>query len=193
MGVRSRDIAMLLGMLVVAACAEGVVTTPDLSPAPGPSSVTEALATIPAHCTYRRTATGDPLPDQACTPGAADPRVTPTNVGATICRSGYTKTVRPSTSYTDKLKVELMRRYATTGPASENELDHLIPLELGGAPSDAHNLWPEPGGIPNPKDRVENGLNKLICNGRIGLVEAQRAIATDWVEAGRRYLGAAPP
>lgn len=190
MGGPRRAGMLVVGVLVVAACTEVAPAAPDLAPAPGPSSVAEALASIPAHCAYRRTAAGDPLPDPSCTPGATDPRVSPQNVGATICRSGYTKTVRPPTSYTDPLKAELLRRYATTGVASETELDHLIPLELGGAPADAHNLWPEPGGIPNPKDRVENGLNKLVCNGRLGLIEAQRAIAADWADAGRRYLGA---
>ena len=33
--------------------------------------------------------------------------------------------------------------YADTSTADYEE-DHLIPLELGGAPRDPNNLWPEP-------------------------------------------------
>jgi hypothetical protein len=192
MGRSSLAAALLAGVLVGAACTAPAAPAAPAAPEAGAPSVSEAMASIPDHCAYRRTAGGDPLPDQACTPGAADPRVTPQNVGATICQRGYTSTVRPPVSYTDALKTQLMRRYGATGSPSQYELDHLVPLELGGAPSDAHNLWPEPGGIPNPKDRVENGLNKLVCNGRLGLAEAQQAIRTDWAAAGQRYLGSAP-
>lgn len=192
MGGSSRTAAAVACALLCAGCTATVapVTSPEApGPAAGVPSVSEALASIPAHCVYRHAATGEVLPDPACTPGAADPRVTPPTVGATICRSGYTSTVRPPVSYTEAVKTELMRRYGATGAPSQYELDHLVSLELGGAPADAHNLWPEPGASPNPKDRVENGLNKLVCNGRLGLNEAQQAIETDWAAAGRRYLG----
>ena len=45
------------------------------------------------------------LPDPKCTPGATDPRVTQSNIQSTICVPGYTKTVRPSTSVTDPIKI----------------------------------------------------------------------------------------
>src|ERR1035437_3933713 len=51
------------------------------------------------------------LPDPNCTPGAIDPRVTQVNINSTICVSGYTATVRPSTSVTNKIKVEQMQAY----------------------------------------------------------------------------------
>jgi hypothetical protein len=40
------------------------------------------------------------------------------------------------------------------------EYDHLVPLELGGAPDDPRNLWFEPGPTPNPKDAVENKMKR---------------------------------
>jgi hypothetical protein len=62
------------------------------------------------------------------------------------------------------------------------EVDHLIPLELGGA-DDVHNLWAEPY-TPTPgaheKDRVENYLREQVCAGNISLPDAQREITTDW-------------
>jgi hypothetical protein len=73
--------------------------------------------------------------------------------------------------------------YADTNLSSYEE-DHLISLELGGSPKDPKNLWPEPYNIPNGarvKDKLENLLHKMVCNGSISLAEAQREIATDWL------------
>ena len=33
----------------------------------------------------------------------------------------------------------------------------------GAATNDPGNLWPEPGASPNPKDRVEDYLNREVC------------------------------
>jgi hypothetical protein len=118
-----------------------------------------------------------------CTPGAADPNVTQANVAQTICVSGYTKTIRPPVSYTDHLKAQQMAQYGFTDAPRLHEEDHLISLELGGAPSDPKNLWPEPGASPNPKDKVENFLHDAVCAGRVPLVEAQQRIATNWKTA----------
>ena len=70
----------------------------------------------------------------------------------------------------------------------------VIPLELGGAPADPRNLWPEPRTSPDGwgadrKDELEFALNQLVCAGRLPLREAQRAMATDWIAAYRRYVG----
>lgn len=123
------------------------------------------------------------LPDPVCTPGVADPRVTQANIATTICKSGYSKTVRPPVSYTNPLKLAQMRQYGFSGPPSKFEEDHLISLELGGSPTDPKNLWPEPGGSPNPKDKTENRLHAEVCSGQITLAVAQHAIATNWQTA----------
>jgi hypothetical protein len=123
------------------------------------------------------------LPDRRCTPGAVDRRVTQRTLATTICRSGYTKTVRPPESVTSVEKRRSMAAYGDSGRTSAYEYDHLISLELGGAPNDARNLWPEPGASPNPKDKLENLLHRRVCDGRMTLAAAQRAIAGDWVAA----------
>ena len=127
------------------------------------------------------------LPDPKCTPGAVDPRVTQDNVHSTICVSGYTATVRPPSSYTDALKAQQIKEYGYPDTSlADYEEDHLIPLELGGHPTDPKNLWPEPRGGPKSaadKDMVENALNKRVCAGTMTLVAAQSAIATDWKTA----------
>lgn len=71
------------------------------------------------------------LPRHELTPGAIDPRVTQSNIRNTICRRGYTATVRPPFEYTNAMKHRLMRIYGVTGSIHDYELDHLIPLELG--------------------------------------------------------------
>jgi hypothetical protein len=112
--------------------------------------------------------------------------VTQANIRSTICAKGWTSTVRPPASYTDALKRRQMVQYGLTGPRSTYEEDHLIPLELGGSPTDPHNLWPEPERSPNPKDNVESLANHAVCSGRLLLADAQRSIATDWVSFGRQ-------
>jgi len=127
------------------------------------------------------------LPDPKCTPGVADPRVTQDNIYSAICVSGYTATVRPPSAYTDSLKAQQIKEYGyADANVADYEEDHLIPLELGGHPTDPKNLWPEPRGgaeSASVKDRVENALNKRVCAGTTTLAAAQSAIASDWQTA----------
>jgi hypothetical protein len=121
------------------------------------------------------------LPDRRCTPGAIDPAVRQSNIRSTICRTGYTETVRPPESITEPEKRASLRAYGDRRPLHYYEYDHLVPLELGGARNDARNLWPEPGRSPNPKDGLENRLRSRVCDGSLALATAQLEIATDWV------------
>ena len=130
------------------------------------------------------------LPDPSCTPGATNSSVTQANIDQTICRSGWTATVRPPESYTEPLKYQQMAAYGDTGSAREFEEDHLISLELGGSPTSPENLWPEPGASPNPKDSVENAAKRAVCDGQMTLAAAQHAIATNWIALGQQ-LGVA--
>ena len=128
------------------------------------------------------------LPDPRCTPGATDRRVTQATIGETICSPGYTRRVRPPKSVTEPEKRASLRAYGERGPLRDYEYDHLIPLELGGAPNDPRNLWPEPGGSPNLKDRLENRLHALVCARRLSLGTARRAVAGNWITALHRYV-----
>jgi hypothetical protein len=127
------------------------------------------------------------LPDPRCTPGAIDPAVTQADIRRTICVSGYTAKVRPPESVTEVEKRLSMEAYSSAKALHAYEYDHLVSLELGGARNDPRNLWPEPGGSPNPKDALENHLHAQVCDGVITLATAQRTIARDWVTAYRRY------
>jgi hypothetical protein len=138
------------------------------------------------HAVVIDAADGIVLPDPACTPGAVDPAVTEDTLSTTICSRGYTTTVRPPAAVTGPAKQASLADYNL--PYSHTtEYDHLISLELGGANS-ISNLWPEPNtatarGVNNPKDQVENALNRAICNHTVTLTAAQTAIATNWSTA----------
>jgi hypothetical protein len=128
--------------------------------------------------------------DASCTPGAFNPDVTQSTIGSTICVSGWTATVRPPSSYTTNLKNQQKPEYGETSiPNSELEEDHLVPLELGGAPKDPNNLWPEPrnsagtvgsGQAAETKDSEENSLKTKVCNGALTLAQARQQILSDW-------------
>jgi hypothetical protein len=158
-------------------------------------------------------------PNQHLFPGATNPLVTQANIKTTICQSGWTATIRPTTSYTNTLKKAQQHTlgYETANPLpripsasgkttraditkckehSVNpscwEEDHLISLELGGDPRSPDNLWPEPWfGDWNAhiKDTLETTLKRKVCAGEVTLAEAQQAIASDWVAAYRNYIG----
>ena len=111
--------------------------------------------------------------DPVRTPGVLNPDVTQATIGATICVSGWTRSVRPPTEYTNALKRKQMRVYHETGAESAYQEDHLISLELGGHPTDPRNLWPEPYPRASRVDTIENDLNRQVCDGSLTLAEAQ--------------------
>lgn len=129
------------------------------------------------------------FPNTALTPGA----VVSVDV-ATVCSPGYASSQRPRGTYWRRLRDKTYssyriprgeRSYLDSGGRRHLKyvIDHLIPLELGGAPDDLRNLWPEPILLSKRKDAVENELHWLVCNGRMTLVDAQRSIARNWEAA----------
>ena len=114
------------------------------------------------------------LADPVRTPGVLNPEVTQATIGSTICRTGWTATIRPPTDYTNDLKRKQMRQYGETGSLSDYQEDHLISLELGGNPTDPRNLWPEPYPRAADVDRIENELNDEVCSGQLTLAQAQQ-------------------
>ena len=140
-----------------------------------------AQAIDPAHLPYLPTV-----------PGLPNPLVTQDNIQSTICVSGWTKTVRPPTSYTNKIKRALMRSLQLPGKASDYELDHELSIEDGGDPSSPLNLWMQPYAGPwgaRTKDKIETHLKTLVCSGAIPLAEAQHELMTDWVASYQARIG----
>jgi hypothetical protein len=97
-------------------------------------------------------------------------------IKTTICKSGWTSTIRPPVSYTNALKIQQMILYEETGSSSGYEEDHFIPLELGGAPRDPKNLWPEPHSQSKLSDPLENKLKRQVCKHLMTLEKARAAI-----------------
>ena len=125
------------------------------------------------------------LPNLSLTPGETFAGVT----AEQVCTSGYAGRAR------NVLPEQYHQVYASYGiaypePAGSYELDHLVPLELGGDNSN-RNLWPEPA-APAPgfhqKDELENYLHEAVCSGRLGLTDVQQGIATAWYALYREYL-----
>lgn len=168
---------ILLILLLAFAYYQNQTPAPETKVLSAITSVTPTLGSSKCHLNGL-------LPDSQCTPGAIDPKVTQDNIHQTICVSGYTQTVRPPVSYTNKLKKEQIANYGYPDTnLKDYEEDHLISLELGGSPDNPDNLWPEPGESPNPKDKIENLCHTKVCDGQISLADAQKQIATNWPTA----------
>jgi len=132
---------------------------------------------------------GFPLPDPDCTPGAENPTVTLDVLHNTAFRTGCIRNC--ATSESQKRVTygwySLPSPPNNTGPDQTCELDHLVPLELGGADT-LDNIWPQcgPGGVSlndryfKQKDLVEDYLTGQVKSGAMDLETARHQIATDW-------------
>lgn len=180
MGILTRLSSSAVVALTLASCGPAAA---DVVAGPGPTSYAVQPQPAPGSCHYHTAADGQNLQDPNCTPGAVNPKVTPDTLQATICRTGYTKSIRPPKEITGAEKKANAAAYGYIGSLNDVEYDHLVPLELGGDPNDPRNLWVEPGASPNPKDDVELQLHDLVCRGTVPLTVAQEAIATDWTTA----------
>jgi hypothetical protein len=137
------------------------------------------------------TRNGYPVPDPRCTPGGIVPSLTASMLEDPRWR---TKCIRNCQS-TEKQKHVTYSWYGLAAPTSNNgssqicELDHLVPLELGGADG-LGNIWPQCGPVDvrlrdryfKRKDQVENYLAAKVRVGEMSLEEAQRGIAADWTQ-----------
>lgn len=120
------------------------------------------------------------------TPGAIDPAITQANIDTTICRPGYARSARPPYAITGPLKRRLMQSQHPAEPMGDYELDHLIPISLGGAPLEMGDLWLQPRrGRANAGDKnvLAYVLWHLVCEHQVSLETAQREISRDWTKA----------
>jgi hypothetical protein len=176
---------ILLGALVIVTRQKNVPLSPVITPTPLPS-ITVQPPSIGTRTKTSGCVAQGPLPDNACTPGAADPTLTK----EVLCDPSFTtKSIR---NVSNKEKDDVYAEYGVTSHASgQYEVDHLISLELGGS-NDIANLWPE-AADPRPgfheKDTVENYLHKQMCDGTISLTQAQQQIANNWLQVYKSLPG----
>jgi hypothetical protein len=183
-------LGFVLGALVLAALLLAAHYRGSHSERTAPNDFSETVAPTGS---VGRTSEGDPngpeFPNTALTPGAIV-----TTDTLVICRPGYATIVRPTGDLWRRLKDQAYDRYGLRRgyrsrvlqnglTESGYEVDHLIPLELGGSPASLENIWPEPIESAKQKDVVENELHDLVCSGRMQLKQAQHAIVKDWKTA----------
>jgi hypothetical protein len=70
--------------------------------------------------------------------------------------------------------------------------DHLVPLSVGGHPSDQRNLWPQPlegKWRDADKNQLELSVYRQLCRGDITLKEGQAIfLRTDWTKEYEKYF-----
>lgn len=148
---------------------------------------------------HASTSNGYPVPDPQCTPGGINSTVT-----LDVMRDpGWRTRCIRDCEESQARKHEAYNWYQIANPSNNSgsnqicELDHVVPLELGGADG-MGNIWPQcgPDGTTlknryfKLKDRVENYLTDEVKSGRMPLDAAQRGIASDWtqyLEEANRY------
>ena len=131
---------------------------------------------------------GPLLPDTRLTPGATRP-VTANQ----ICVGSGPAEARPPL----RLQQAVFHEYGMDGaPPRAYEVDHLITPALGGT-DDIRNLWPEPYASTqwnaHVKDDLEDHLHDLVCGGKLDLATAQRDMASNWIQAYKKYFHADQP
>lgn len=140
-----------------------------------------------------RTAPAALYPNGALTPGDVA-----TNSIADLTRTSSCGTYSQCHRQTSEaLKAQIRREYPTC--PKQQEIDHLVPLALGGA-DDAKNLWCQP--LNNQwkgqnwgyktKDRLETYLVDQVKAGKMKPNEAQQCIMVDWVVCYRQNLSSTP-
>ena len=135
---------------------------------------------------------GADLPNPKITPGAINSDVTQFNIMSTVCKKGYTKSIRPPANFSNKLKRRQIEQYGYANVRMKDyEEDHLIALSIGGNPTNERNLWPQPRNSQwgaAEKDHLEAVMLKMLCRNEITLSQAQSEMANDWISAYKRYV-----
>jgi hypothetical protein len=145
-------------------------------PAQAAAAITPSIQTVSLASSSTKAGPAYAYPNPLVTPGAVL-----TTDASTICAPGYASGVRDVSTATKK---EVYAEYGVSypRPLGAYEVDHFIPLEIGGS-NDIKNLWLEPA-TPTPgfhqKDQFENFEHGQVCSGTISVAGAQSRMASDW-------------
>ena len=127
------------------------------------------------------------FPDPALTPGALNPGVTQDNIQETVCLAEWRQKQQPPVSYLAELKAKQVAALHLQGTESDYREDHLVPLCMGGHPTDPRNLWPqriEGDWNARVKDQFESAACARLCRGELTLEAGQAMfLEPDWREA----------
>lgn len=200
---RAWTAAIVVGAAVaVAACGGSTMSTvtgPAAGTSAGPPPAHAPAAPSPAGLCH--SVGGNP--DRQCTPGVVGGPLK-------VCQQ-RTSTVRPPLAVTERLKrMQLGLQRPDAGVPvydwqdrrlADYEEDHLVPLALGGAPTDPRNLWPEPNAPPgggltrSQKDDLEAWAFGQACRGAHpkATVAAMQALFTNGADIAAEYARIKPP
>lgn len=125
------------------------------------------------------------LPNRALTPGVTRP------VDVDVMCSAENDDLDPEVP--PSIQSVVFREYGISLDRSQKDfqVDYLISPQLGGT-DDVRNLWPQSykdtKWNARAKDDLERYLSRMVCEKKISLREAQRAIATNWIAAYQKYF-----
>jgi hypothetical protein len=157
---------------------------------------TKLVKKVQTHSVVQRKTLPDPrllpiqvLPDPVVTPGEAE------NISLAEVKRLGSGPARLSNIPTD-VKRTVYGTYGLSLDEKNYELDHLIPLCLGGSNS-AKNLWPHSrkGSFwtVEKKLTLEKRLYRLVCARRLPLLAARQELASNWAKAYRKYVDKTAP
>jgi hypothetical protein len=147
---------------------------PDVTPITAAPAASAALVLPPVPAVN----VVNPASTRAPVTGAV---VVPAPSAAELCSGGYVKKNTPPATITDPIKATQVAQgpYTDKDPSHYVE-DELVPVELGGAPADPRNLWPQTPDMAAVKDKEENRLRGQVCHGDLSVPAAQSEILADW-------------
>lgn len=129
-------------------------------------------------------------PDDRLTPGvvaSSDPAV--------VCTTGAESYSEEHRKTPEALKAAVYAAYGIDHQGREFEIDHRLPLALGGADV-KENLWPQQGWRHpsfHDKDRLESKLWRMVCKDRtMPLKTAQAILLGDWIQGFTKLYGQPP-
>ena len=106
---------------------------------------------------------------------------------AQVCAADFEASLKPIATWQ---RDQALERYGKRPEDFTGELDHLIPLSLGGT-NDPDNIWPLPSNTdmgPAEKKALDLKLHQMVCDKTLKLKAAQDAIRKDWVKAYDQYV-----
>jgi len=129
------------------------------------------------------------LPDKVLTPGAVRP--------VTVSQLCETSDDDLDPGVAAPTKNEVFQEYGIRADRQRKyfQVDYLINPQLGGV-EDVRNLWPQPYTSQwnaEAKDALERRLHRMVCERQIELADAQHEIASNWIDAYKKYFHTSKP
>jgi hypothetical protein len=185
-GRRLSSVVMLAVVLSAGAACSAPGSTSAGSSTSTSTTVQAAVESTSTSTTPAAVALPPPVPVALPDPAASRAPVSgsvasPAPTVAQLCTGSYVKKTTPSASVTDPIKAAQVARAASSDKDPSHYVeDQLVPIELGGAPTDVRNVWPQPTALAELKDREERRLRGDVCAGRTTLAAAQAQILAEW-------------